>query len=288
MLSFTMAKDRRRQVDVLSERTIEEIREEIHVLESLDLRDQEPDELLRRVRSICRGYMWMTRMIKKEAFAFRARRISIPPGLVSEMWYPPANLITRIGRANGVGEPMFYVSSNGVTAVSELRPVPGETFYVMELELRTPSRGLHMHEVALAESSERRSIEESIQVFHQTDRGRTHLESAENVAKLDAIRQFMVNQFTRVVRAGQEHEYGITLAIAKFHRTPGIDGLMYPSVARNLTGTNAVFTASVADRLYRASNFWMVEVDEVDADSIPSFRVMREARALGPNGRIFW
>ncbi len=192
---------------MLSERTVAEIREEIHALESLDLRDREHDELLRRVRSICRGYMWMTRVIREEFFAFRARRLSVPPDSVSELWYPPASLITRIGRANGVNEPVLYTSSNGVTAVSELRPAPGETFCVMELGLRDPDRGLHLHELALAESSERRSVEESIPVFHQGDRGRTHLQNAENVAKLATIRRFMVDQFTRVVLAGQEHEY---------------------------------------------------------------------------------
>lgn len=277
-----------RQVDVLSERTIEEIHEEIHAIESLDLRDQEPDELLRRVRSICRGYMWMTRVIGEEFFAFRARRLSVPPDSVSELWYPPARLISRIGRANGVNEPVLYTSSNGVTAVSELRPEPGDAFCVMELGLRDPGRGLHLHELALAESSERRSTEESISVFHQTDRGRAHLENTENVAKLDRIRQFMVDQFTRLVLPGNEHEYGVTLAISRFHRNPGIDGLMYPSVARNLTGTNAVFTAPVADRLFRPTNFCMVRVDAIGSDSIPSFRVIQEAAALGRDGRIRW
>lgn len=283
-----MAQGRRRQVDVLSERTVVEIREEIRALESLDLRDHEPGEVLRRVRSICRGYMWMTRVIREEFFAFRARRLSEPPESVSELWYPPPSLITRIGRANGENEPVLYTSSNGVTAVSELRPAPDETFCVMELGLRDSDRVLHLHELALAETSERRSTEVSIAVFHETDRGRAHLLNAENVAKIDTIRRFMVDQFTRVVLPGNEHEYGITLAISGFHRNPDIDGLMYPSVARKLTGTNAVFTAPVADRLFRPINFYMVHVDEVDVDSIPSFRVIEDARPLGPDGRIHW
>jgi hypothetical protein len=287
MLKPAMAQ-RRRQVDVLSERTLVEIRREIRALENLDLRAHGPDEFFPRVRSISRGYMWMTRVIRDEFFAFRARRLSAPPESVSELWHPPARLITRIGRANDVNEPVLYTSSNGVTAVSELRPAPGETFCVMELRLREPGRGLHLHELALAESSERRSVEEAIPVFHQSYRGRAHLQNAENVAKLDAIRQFMVDQFIRVVLPGHEYLYGVTLAIAMYHRNPGIDGLMYPSVARKLTGTNAVFTATMSDRLFRPTKFYMVRVDEVDADSIPSLCVIQDAKYLGSDGRIYW
>lgn len=275
-------------VDVLSERPLAQIRAQIRELESLDLRSQEPNGLLVRVRKICRGYMWMTRVLRGDISAFRARRLSVPPDWVADMWYPPASAVASIGRANGVNESVLYTSSNGTTAISELRPAAGDTFCVIELGLRDPARGLHLHELALAESSERRSAEEHIPVFHHGQRGRAVLINDDNVAKLDEIRSFMVDHFTRAVQPGQENEYGVSLAIARYHRNPGIDGLMYPSVARELTGTNAVFEAPLADQLFVPLNFCMVRVDRVDANSVPSFDVIQDARAFGPDGRVFW
>ena len=56
---------------------------------------------------------------------------------------------------------------------------------------------------------------------------------------------------------------------------------MYPSVARELTGTNAVFEAPLADQVFVPLNFSMIRVDGVGPNFVPSLDIIQGARALG-------
>lgn len=272
---------------LLFDRSLEDIRGLINEAEAIDLASHAASNLVPRVKAICKGYMWMTHKIEINA-AYRARRITIRPERVSDVWYPPAHLVTRIGRANDVGESVLYISNNEATALLEMRPLVGETFAILQMVLADAAVQPHVFDIALAETAGGGDPKVGAKKFHQTLLGRSLLGHPENEAKLDLIRSFLVRQFTRIVSHGMEHEYALALAIAKFHRAAAIDGIWYPSVAGRLIGTNAALTADAADRLLRPFACWMIRVDKALPQKRYLVKCIAKAVRIDKNGHVFW
>jgi hypothetical protein len=272
---------------ILFDRSLEDIRGLINEAEALDLASHTASNLVSRVRAICEGYAWMTHRIEIHA-AYRARRITIRPNRVSDVWYPPAHLVKRIGRANDIGESVLYISNSESTALLEMRPLVGETFAILQMVPADAAVLPHVFDIALAETAGGGDPKVGATMFHQTPLGRAFLGHPENEAKLALIRSFLVRQFTRIVSHGMEHEYALALAVAKFHCAPGIDGIWYPSVAGRLIGTNAALTAEAADRLLRPFACWMIRVEKSLPEKQYLVKCIAKAEHIDEDGHIFW
>ncbi|MCB9882039.1 MAG: RES family NAD+ phosphorylase [Planctomycetes bacterium] len=136
----------------LADRSLESIQAVINEVEALDLSGYSASDLVPRVGEICQGYTWMTQRIRMSA-AYRARRLTNRPQSVAQVWYPPADRVRRIGRANDIGEPVLYTSSSESTAIIEMRPKVGETLAILQMVLARPSALPKVFDIALPETS---------------------------------------------------------------------------------------------------------------------------------------
>jgi len=118
----------------------------------------------------------------------------------------------------------------------------------------------------------------------------------------ELIRSFMVRQFTKIVEAGDEHEYKITNAIANilleqfdFVRKTDFrpaqvqaDGIAYASIAAETKGANIAFTREAADRLLKPKACCVFIVEESANNPWGAIRRTHRAHDITPNGEIIW
>lgn len=273
--------------DVLAEVRLEEIQERIRVIESLDLADVPMDMLVEQVQALCQGYATITRRISMRA-AYRARKSALLFPNVRELWYPPARVLTSIGRCNAAYEPVFYCSDSEGTAILETRPTVGDKVTVLQAIPRSPIRQPRVFEVGLPEHVSPNNPKIPAGQLHDDDEAVKVVGGKDNLAKLRTVRAFLVREFTRIVEPGNEHEYKTSLAITRFHADDSIDGLWYPSIASNRLGTNLALRTGAADDLLRPFACWQIEVVERLADS--EFRVLctKKAKRIEIDGSILW
>ena len=95
-----------------------EVRERIGRARRMDVSELSMEQVASRVGLIMDGYRTMIRPLELNG-AFRARK-NVGGKLfdhVSELWYPPASVITSRGRFNRAREPLLYVCNTGAASV---------------------------------------------------------------------------------------------------------------------------------------------------------------------------
>jgi hypothetical protein len=118
-------------------------------------------------------------------------------------------------------------------------------------------------------------------------------DDGDSLHKIRLIREFLIEEFTRMVPEGDEnrHLYKITAAIAQwcyeFSTAEGpIDGIAYPSVQSGGGACIALLPGSV-NRLFRASGCCVMEI--IDASSNGGVYTRQgEAKSISEAGRIEW
>ena len=160
---------------------------------------------------------------------FRVRRYEDgvnPVATVADCWYPPPS-ITKIGRVNMAGKPVLYTSPvNPIVAATEAGVMDGNPFVLLEF---TATKEVRLGWIA-----------------HLGDLPNGTYDK-EETEKLEMIRDFLVEEFTREVGVGTEHLYMITNVIAEdYFNYPNSSGYCYPSVARKEDSWNVAFYADHA------------------------------------------
>lgn len=266
---------------------VQQIRDEIEALETVDLSVVSDDKLRVCVQQLMKGYAWRTKKVEMKA-AYRARRPGEKYRCVKQLWYPPPQIVKKMGRANARGESVFYCASCQDTAILEMRPQIGEELVVLQVGLKDANVWPHVFEIGVPELAAKHDPKVGINRFHRTDIGQNFLGSRKNAKKIQLIRDFLVRQFTKVVPEGKEYEYALSLAIAKTHRDKHIDGLWYPSISCDNKGTNLAIKASAADRLFKPYGCWIIEILEEQARNTYLVECKARAREIMGDGTIVW
>lgn len=145
---------------------------------------------------------------------FRVRKINIGGvhDKVADVWCPPEQFCKSIGRANDVGQSVFYGSFDAHTAISEAKIEVGElfslaVFYLVALE------DYYMTSIIIKESDLIDGYDSEFDMFGVE------------------LSKFMVNEFTRNVPEEQEYLYKKSCAIAEIlFNIPHKDSIIFPSV----------------------------------------------------------
>lgn len=162
---------------------------------------------------------------------FRVRKINngCEHNTSRDIWCPPAKCVTQVGRANDIGESIFYGSFDPLTAILETNVIKNQNFtigiyYLDALELWNQT---------------------SIVIKASKTRGRQSKIYDEYSIMLS---EFMVNEFTKEVL--DENGYKISCAMAKILlEIPYKDSIIYPSM-KNRTKINiAIVEESARKRL---------------------------------------
>lgn len=145
---------------------------------------------------------------------FRVRRINPRDRHANslDVWCPPVAAITKIGRANDVGQPVFYGSLDPATAVTEVEIESGEE-YSMAVYWLSPLDDYNMSSVVIKEARTRPGNGDELNRFGIE------------------LSKFMVKEFIRFNPDGHESLYKRSCAIASIlFDLPGKDSILYPSV----------------------------------------------------------
>jgi RES domain-containing protein len=144
---------------------------------------------------------------------FRVRRCGIEPchnsmNKESDAWNPPSEKIFSKGRLNREHESVLYVAEEIKTAINESKINVGDCFWLIKYNVVEPITVTSIAHVATDENDKYFKVNK-------------------------VIGDFLLKEFTRDVKKGNENQYRISLAIATFYYPYNIynfDGWSYPSV----------------------------------------------------------
>ena len=168
---------------------------------------------------------------------FRIRRFLDglnPVTTVADCWCPPPDK-TTMGRVNREGNPVLYTSPRDpLVAVAEMGAADGDRCMVLQYEAT-----------------------EEIRLGWITDQPAPHLEASfdgDELVKLNMLRDFFVDEFTREVGIGTEHLYITSNIIAEsYFNYPNTGGYCYPTTVRKAGFYNVAFFAGAAKQLLTLS-----------------------------------
>lgn len=153
---------------------------------------------------------------------FRVRKInSSEHHLISDIWCPDSSLVTNLGRANDIGESMFYGALDYQTAIEE-KNISSANQYSLACFMIQPMDQDNMTSIVIKESPWLSAKPNTIEILCKK------------------LNEFMVDEFTKIVPEGEEHKYAISCALAHtLLQDQRKDSLIYPSV-KNKDSINIV------------------------------------------------
>jgi hypothetical protein len=280
----------------LSRISIFDLRRRVENLRKADFAALTDDAVKNRIGRVIHQYPFHIRALGLKGL-LRARRN--PAGQLftqaTELWYPPAPLVTRPSRLNRPGRVLFYASSHPITAVRELRPVPGDVFTLL---VGRPRNGA-MQKMDVAFIGLERSRAPEVAHLKPADKFRTatHFRKAlgeGNYRKWLLIDDYLSEIFAQPVVDGAEHLYKPTIALADIlFSARNLDAVNYPSVATDAYGVNLCMLPEKADALLKPAEAWMLQAHEEgvhaeNGEALLRVEILRRSHPIGADGVINW
>jgi hypothetical protein len=280
------------------------INEKIRALRKLNLATVNETYLENQVRELLNiGYVARPLIVN----APKAYRVRINENKklfenAQDLWYPPPKCIKAKGRVNDIGESIFYYSDSEDTAIIEKRPNPGEYLTVLEAELIDPNNHplimvLGIHEFTARSNPNYGGTPPELDVKQK------RFLKKEGISQTNPILQaYLAKEFMRQVTLGNEHEYKITITIAKILMNEPellnedgstavgitVDGFAYPSIASNNLGANVALKTESADRLYRPVACTLYCVEGKQDDTHYTIGKLMWSTSIEEDGTINW
>lgn len=219
---------------------------------------------------------------------------------IGELWYPPANLIHDIGRANKKGESVFYCSNNVETAVLEKCPEKNDVVTVMECRIKNLKLVNKLNVVGLGFSDKAvfKSKDKTIKwneykikkiTAYYANRLTQH-EIGEQLKKNSLIDKFLNEEFRKTKIRGS-FDYKITASIARmFINNPKgttIHAICYPSISKNYKDYNWVFTPEAADAFFVPTRFLEIKIARKEGNRYETVK-LQHSGAIDKNRNIIW
>ena len=149
---------------------------------------------------------------------------------VSAYWNPPKKYVKYYGRLNKPKESLLYTALNPYTAMCEANLIAGDPFVLCVYEAIKPLRFSW--------------------IGGKADYDFNGIKNKKTIEYLEIIRQFLVDEFTKIIPKGQEFLYRITEMIIKNYYTfPDDNGWRYPSIKNNFEDNICFRSERVISRL---------------------------------------
>jgi hypothetical protein len=275
-----------------------ELRNRINKLKSADLGKLSPGQLRHRVGRIIDQYPLQLRPLEFSG-VYRARKNL--PGRefqnAKELWYPPASLITKPGRLNGIGQARLYASSMPNTTMYELKPEVGDTFTILIARTKSGKPELIRN---LAFIGIERSLAPEVQNLSAHDLFRTSPSFRQSLGETGYKKWLLIDDFLsgilgERIEENEDIKYKLTAAFGDLvFEFPKIDAICYPSVATRDHGINICFSSARADELLTPSEAWLITIDGLDSHSdfggtpLPRIKFVKRSEAIASDGALKW
>jgi len=268
------------------QRTVNDIREEEEALKAIDLANADFDELKTKISSYMDGYAVKNVLLPPRALIHRGLRCPGLPLHASEVQHPPEIFVNKFGRANQPKKPVFYATTDWNTIFWELRANKGELFITSTWVTR---RELRLMLVGYTPSSlDRLGTARRIDVSAEP----LSLRKEEN----ELIHEFLASQFTENILEIDNHRYKLSAAIASLfleepgagRKAPLVDGLMYPTVARNGRADNIAFLPEIVFQDLKLDSVQLVGINEVKYPDRYDVSILDKSLSVTTDGAISW
>ena len=212
---------------VLRHADINKLKERIHIFQNMDIQSLSDKELEANIDEVLSvkldgGITISTIFSEYSLFGigerfYRVRKLintNMPNGElknVSAYWNPPPKYVKHYGRLNKPRESLLYTAFNPYTAICETNLKPGDSFVLCIYEAIKPLRFSW--------------------IGGKTDYDFNGIKNKKAIEFLETMKQFLVDEFTRIIPEGQESLYRITETIAKtYYASSDDNGWRYPSI----------------------------------------------------------
>lgn len=284
-------------------------RQKIAALRRLDLKRVPIESVAKQVSNLLVGLRVMAPTLNVGVPVYRGVIWAQKPTLISQLSYPPSDRVRQLQRANQPHDPRFYGSSTNSAPLFELRPKEGDKVVISQWRV---VREFVVNPVGYFGDTLKRFSSDRAEMREFNPR----LEQP--AARI--VQEFLANEFTQEVPAGEEHRYKISAAIAdcmlassRWHetrrfrilqnimtqqthldqqpttgRSRPVGGLIYPALAMRANAENLCFPADIADAHLRFSQAEYVRVDAVLSSLSLRVASLDYANAAAPDGTLQW
>lgn len=262
-----MEKEYKKPIQNLSLKQIQDIIEEI---KRLNLEVVDIDIIKEKLKPLFVGYTLRAPIYEPGLKLFRGRVCNEKPNNIEDITYPPAKLITKYQRVNRLGQSVFYCCGDWRVPFSECFAKIGDKFILSRW--KTVSR-LLVNNIGYLNDN----------IMGLRPKSLDELKEA-NIL----IRNFIDEEFTKIVDKGEEYLYKITIALAEKHFSDDIfNGLLYPSIVIKGRSDNLALKSNYVDK-----NLMIERVEFIQIVSVKGFeykiKVLDLATSFGKDGSIEW
>ena len=191
-----------------------------------------------------RGYTVVAPKYHAGVSIYRGRKCEKPIRL-GDISYPPADAVTVLGRANDIGQSMFYGATARNVPFFELDVEPGDYIALSKWKTTEPMMLNH-----IGFSSEPESFKDA---KRQLDSIYRFVKETRALGDLNAlIHDYLAYNFSRPFKEKDNDLYKLTIAISrKLFSDDIFDGLLYPTIRMFGNADNIALKTDAADRLLR-------------------------------------
>ena len=201
--------------------------------------------------------------INKNLFDGQNKRIEE----VKFLRYPPADRVSKHGRANLIGQSVFYSTSNLITAMKEMKPNVGDLITTSIWRQKEDGYFLNISPIFKKTSLNGRVHNKLSLQFQMAYEKSLKQHSKEIAEQIDELLQFIADCFAKNVAYGNDFDYALSAfyanKILNEFENGTIDALVYPSVADKLDFSNVAIKPNVLDEhfeLYQVNEGFVVGV----------------------------
>jgi hypothetical protein len=240
-----------------------------------EIRRKDIDTLKRQLRSKLGGYVKDINYVTTKSRLFRGVVCDERPRTIDRISYPPAALITKLGRLNRERQSVFYSSCGAPAVYYEIHAQVGDRVAVSTWEYVEP---VYMHNLGFHPKTLKH-------IGGPTDGSRQRFANPiPNETKFNAqLRHQLSKAFTDDVREGDEWRYKLPIAINELlfdnagplpinafdgPRFDQVVGTVYPAMRMKGAADNVAMRPEFVDRFLRLKFVSYVLVEAADAERL--------------------
>jgi hypothetical protein len=204
---------------------------------------------------------------------------------ISEIKAPLERHVKKYGRLNTPGQGTFYAAEKSVVALWEIRVREGDIVtlghFMPTKEIEVSLLDLGVYESECAKLVGYKNLKNHDQEL--TD------QLGESTKYSGLISDYVLQEMTKIVESGNEHEYKSTCAIAEllWRSNSKHPVVLYPSISRNLHGVNLALHPQFVEENYSITGIQQVEILKVGLKEI-RYRTIKYSEWSTTSGNIMW
>jgi hypothetical protein len=257
----------------------EAIKKSIASLEKLDFKTASIQEIEDLLFPLFKGYTVSAPSFDTGLYLYRSR-ICTKPNYLHELSYPSKEHILEYGRANNIGQPMFYGSISKNIPLFELNAKVGDRLFISIWKTKAK---LLINHIGFSD--------EVFKLLNSNREGNSLYQFVSNTRNFNDINTFVYNYlaaaFAKKIQRTESYLYRLSIAITnKLLMGDLLDGVIYPTIAMNGNSDNIVIKPSYVDVNMDFVAVEYLEVTEVK-DMQYKIQILDSANEI-QEGKLIW